>query len=113
MINGLRLNYPNSNFATNRGYATLEFDLPNADSASVPYSASMGTGGTAANPYPFTGNGFISTVDGKIRPEYTLGGGIGIPDNTILKKYAPDGTLLGQSTWSTTTSTWTPPLAGL
>jgi hypothetical protein len=106
VIGGLRLDYTNSNFAANKSYATLEFDLPHAGDASIPYSPSMG--GTITEAYPRTGNGFISNVDGTIRPEYNLGGGIGIPNNTVLKKYAPDGTVLGSSTYLN--NSWSPPL---
>ncbi len=109
VISGLRLDYSGSNFAGSKSYATLEFDLPNADDVSIPYSQSMG--GTVTDAYPRTGNGFIATVDGKIRPEYTLGGGIDVSNGTVLKKYAPDGTLLGSSTY--VTDAWVPPLSGL
>ena len=79
----LRLDYSGSNFPDGSGYAVLDIEAPGVDivgNARVPKSAGYYEGGLdrfvegERAQYPFTGNGLIASKDGKLRPEYDLGG---------------------------------------
>jgi hypothetical protein len=68
--NSLRLDYDGSQFndVSDQFLGVIRFKTPNVDRIEIPYSKEFG--GDQVNGYPFTGNGFIATGNGKIRPEF-------------------------------------------
>ncbi|MBK6880734.1 MAG: hypothetical protein IPI26_08270 [Elusimicrobia bacterium] len=70
--NSLRLDYDGSQFndVSDRYLGVIRFKTPSVDKIEVPFSKEFG--GNHINGYPFTGNGFVSTGNGKIRPEFKI-----------------------------------------
>lgn len=76
--NALRLDYDGSQFndVSDQFLGVIRFKTPDADRIVIPFSKEFG--GYQESGYPFTGNGFISTGNGKIRPEFVVNSGPGL-----------------------------------
>lgn len=116
------LDYPNSPYTD--GYAVIDFDatIEIAGAARVPKSQQFMSGGNdrylrddeptlasmiepfreKPHGYPYTGNGFVASRDGVLRPEYHIDSASGantrydLPAGAIMSKYDESGTLLGR-----------------
>ncbi len=88
--NSLRLDYDGSQFndVSDQFLGVIRFKTKNVDRIEIPYSKKFG--GSYANSYPFTGNGFISTGDGKIRPEFVVNKNQGLELNNDAEIFVYD-----------------------
>lgn len=70
--NSLRLDYDGSQFndVSDQFLGVIRFKTRDVDGIGIPYSKEFG--GKHEGSYPFTGNGFIATGNGKIRPEFVI-----------------------------------------
>jgi hypothetical protein len=73
IYNTLRLDYMDSNFndVSDTSLGIIRFKTSEVATIGVPYSPEFG--GKAVGDYPFTGNGFTATGNGKIIPEFKIG----------------------------------------
>jgi len=117
----MALDYQDSPFSG--GYAVIDFDatVEIAGAARVPKSASFYDGGNdryipddeptlasmivpfkeKPNAYPYTGNGFLASRDGTLRPEFHLqpdnpngSNAFDLPAGAVISKYDANGNLL-------------------
>lgn len=72
--NSLRLDYDGSQFndVSDQFLGVIRFKTAQVQKITVPFSKEFG--GTQTGSFPFTGNGFIATGNGRIRPEFYVGG---------------------------------------
>jgi len=70
--NSLRLDYDGSQFndVSDQFLGVIRFKTRDVDGIGIPYSKEFGSKHEGS--YPFTGNGFIATGNGKIRPEFVI-----------------------------------------
>jgi hypothetical protein len=93
------------------GYAIIEIPQPSLEivsNAGAPKSDGFWGGGQdrlVNEAHPYTGNGFVASTEGKLRPEYHLGKSgvdgtgantmVDIPIGSLLKRYDANGSSLG------------------
>jgi hypothetical protein len=88
-----RLDYFNTKFFSNEGYATIEFnaDLPQNVKAVIDIPGYPGGHVVGQNP-PYSGNGFIANTSGKLIPEYYIDPGtVSFLDGAEIYEFSSDG----------------------
>lgn len=92
IYNGLRLNYPGSEYnpVTDDSLGVIRFTTGDASKISILYGTEMG--GNVEGEYPFTGNGFTKATNGEIIPEFICDTYLNFSDGAQLIEINKDGT---------------------